>query len=151
MADFQRLVFTKADFTNLSELPSAHTLVLQFNYDGVHGDGIPNLRVFAMKQNHKKIKETAFRDLQPEPIVRPPLSLPDRRLQGDQQVKIEDLKEILKNSNKPSSAYDYFLLTPKCQAAGGYILYEFEVVPTTLQSLAIQKIMADPSPPATAI
>ena len=149
MADFNRRILKKQDFDHLSTMPHCHTLVFQFYYENSGGNS-PGLRVFAMKQNHKKIDVSAFRDLHPEPVIRAPIVLPDTRIQGDLQATKNDLLEILKNSNNPATAYDYFLFTPKLQNNSIHVVYEIEVVPTTLKGLNMQRITADPSPPASA-
>ncbi|RYZ62866.1 MAG: hypothetical protein EOO14_01000 [Chitinophagaceae bacterium] len=149
MALYSRLSLVKQDFDFLKDKPSCHTLVFQFHYTG-SGNGSPMLRAYAMKMNHKKISDNAFTNLQPDPLAGPPINLPDVRIQGDLQVTTRQMLDILDASNDPASAYDYFLFTPMMQSGTQYVIYEIEVVPTTKQVLAPQRIRADPSPPATA-
>ncbi len=150
MALYSRLSLTKQDFDFLKDKPSCHTLVFQFCYTSGSGSNSPLLRAYAMKMNHKKISDDSFKDLKPDPLARPPINLPDARIQGDLQVTTRQMLDILDASNAPASAYDYFLFTPMMQDGTHYVIYEIEVVPTTKPVLVPQRIRADPSPPATA-
>jgi hypothetical protein len=68
---------------------------------------------------------------------------------GDQQLDVDDLKQLIENSNKPDpDAFEYLLFTAKFQDKNPHIYYDVSVQPSN--QLGTASVPTDPSPPAPA-
>ncbi len=126
-------------------------LVLQFYYPKQPLGGSPQLGVYALRSKNQAIDPTQkctfelldYVDESSEPLTGRPQFL------GDQQLDVDELKQLIKGSNKPDAEmYDHLLFSAKFDNSNSNVYYEVSVVPRN--QFSINPINTDPSPPASA-
>ncbi len=152
---FYNLKLSKDSVNDLFNLFKKHKkhdkLVFQFFYPEEPLEGSPTLGVYPMRSKNQcvdtKSKFTApilnYHNKSSEPLTGRAQFL------GDQELDIEDLKQLIKDSNKPNSEiYEYLLFTAKFHDDNPHIYYNVTVQPSN--QVAGQSLSTDPSPPAPA-
>ena len=152
MIKYPELKLIPSDYQALKPDSALKAIVFQFFLEK-QDDILPKLRAYSMKQNHKVLDPIIYRNLQylvPNPTAK--LSILGLQIMGDLQVSIQDLDDLIKNSNPDPHAYEYLLFTPKLGTAFGeknHIIFEITVVPAV--RLAAISAFANPSPPKNSI
>jgi hypothetical protein len=129
-------------------------LVLQFYYPKQPSGGSPTLGAYALRSKNQAIDPTQkptfelldYVDESSEPLIGRPQFL------GDQQLDVDELKQLIKDSNKPDPmVFDHLLFSVKFDNSNPHIYYEVSVVPSNqFKQSFLSSIDTDPSPPASA-
>lgn len=138
-------------FDDFKENHKKNKLIFQFYYPAKPKDGSPTLGAYAMRSKNQAIdpkhactpKMLDYGDKSSEPLTGRAQFL------GDQQLNVEDLKKLIKESNKPDpELYDFLVFSAKFDNQNPHIYYEIMVHPSN--HLDVRPIRTDPSPPAPA-
>jgi hypothetical protein len=125
-------------------------LIFQFFYPEEPLHGSPTLGAYPMRSKNQRIDSTKF--------TAPILDYDDKSSEplrgraqflGDQELDVDDLKQLIKDSNKPDAeVYEYLLFTANFHDDNPHIYYDVSVQPSN--QLTTATIPTDPSPPAPA-
>jgi hypothetical protein len=137
-------------FNSFKKHKKRDKLIFQFFYPEETLHHSPTLGAYPMRSKNQHVDFPNFtppildyHDKSEEPLTGRAQFL------GDQQLDVDDLKQLLNDSNKPdANAYEYLIFTTRFHDDNPHIYYDVSVQPSN--TLTTRTIPTDPSPPAPA-
>jgi hypothetical protein len=152
---FYNLKLSKESLEDLFKYFKKHKkrdkFIFQFFYPKDPLDGSPTLGAYPMRSKNQRVENENkfaapildYHNKSSEPLTGRPQFL------GDQQLDVDDLKQLIEDSNKPDpDAFEYLLFTARFQDENPHIFYDVTVQPSN--QVATGSVSTDPSPPAPA-